>query len=330
MLRIVILGAGWWGTELAKAAKQVPEKLAIAGCYTPDPAEVEKFAATWGGQRYASYEAVLADKAVDAVLLATPHSTHAPLIVQAAHAGKHVFCEKPFTLTVASGREAIAACEAARVVLAVGHNRRFMPGAQRIKAMVDAGELGRVIHVEANYSGTVEGRYPPDHWRVKQSELPAAGMTPMGLHMIDTLTWIMGPIQRLVAITKHQSTSYALDDTCAVLFELESGATGHFASNIATTLTASLRLFGDKRSVDARNNFSELVSAPIGMQVQPTSERFTVDESLARELAAFADACAGGAPFLVKPAEALRNIAVLEAVVQSVKSEGWVNVARVP
>lgn len=328
MQRIVFIGTGWWGKELGRAAQQVPHNLDIRGCFSPNRDEGSQFAATFGGQAYASYETVLADPTVDGIILATPHSTHAHQIVQAARAGKHVFCEKPFTLTVASGREAIAACEAARVVLAVGHNRRFMAGVRRIKAMVDAGELGRVIHVEANYSGTVEGRYPPGHWRVTQSELPAAGMTPMGLHMIDTLTWILGPIRRVVGITKRQATSYSLDDTCAVLFELESGVTGLFASNIATTLTASLRLFGDKKSVDARDNFAELVSSPIGMQVERTTDHFERDDSLALELAAFAEACDGRAPFLIKPAEALRNIAVLEAVVRSAQTGSWVEVSH--
>ncbi|MEO7404138.1 MAG: Gfo/Idh/MocA family oxidoreductase [Burkholderiales bacterium] len=328
MQRVVVIGAGWWGKELAQAAQQLPDKIEIRGCFTPNRDEAAQFAATFGGQAYVSYEAVLADSAVDGIVLATPHSTHAQLIVQAARARKHVFCEKPFTLTVASGREAIAECAAARVVLAVGHNRRFMAGARRIKSMVDAGELGRVIHVEANYSGSVEGRYPPGHWRVTQSELPAAGMTPMGLHMIDTLTWILGPIRRVVSITKHQVSSYPLDDTCAVLFELGSGATGLFASNISTTMTASLRLFGDKKSVDARDNFAELVTSPIGMQVKRTTDRFERDDSLALELAAFAAACEGGTPYLIKPAEALRNIAVLEAVVRSAQTNSWVEVSH--
>lgn len=326
MLRFAIIGAGWWGTELARAAAKRPDRLALAGCYALDDAESRRLTGAFGGQAYSSVAAVLADPAVDAVLLATPHSLHATQIIAVARAGKHAFCEKPFTLTVASGRDAIKACADAKVVLAVGHNRRFMPGARRIKALVDAGELGQVIHVEANYSGSVAGRYPPDHWRVNQAEVPNGGMTPMGLHMIDTLTWILGPIERVVSVTKRQATPYALNDTCAVLFELASGATGLFASNLATSMTATCRLYGDRASVESRANFSELAIAPVNPQAPRTEERFEVDDSLTDELCAFADACAGGPAYPIAPGEALRNIAVLEAVGQSAASGHWVAV----
>lgn len=330
MLHIVVVGTGWWGMELGKAAKALPGKIELLGCTSLAKDECARFVNALGGRVLDSYDAALADPSVDAVLLATPHSLHAAQIIAAANAGKHVFCEKPFTLSVASGAEAIAACERNKVVLAVGHNRRYMPGVRQIKQWVDAGELGTILHVEANYSSNLEGRYPPGHWRRDPQEIPCAGLTPMGLHMIDTLTWMLGPIRRVVAIAKHRALSMPLDDTCAALFELDSGATGTFGTHLACGLTANLRIYGSKANVDARDNFCDVWREPTDSAQPRTHHRYTVDDSLLRELEALADACAGKAPFPVKPAEALRNIAVLEAMrTSAAEANRWVEAAKI-
>lgn len=328
MLSVVVVGTGWWGMELGKAARALPARIDVLGCTSLSAEECARFCAAFGGRAFAGYDAVLADSAVDAVLLATPHSLHAPQIIAAAQARKHVFCEKPFTLSVASGAAAIAACEQHKVVLGVGHNRRYMPGARLIRQWVDAGELGTILHVEANYSSNLEGRYPAGHWRRDPDEIPCAGLTPMGLHMVDTLTWVLGPIRRLAAVAKHRALSIPLDDTCATLFELHSGATGTLATHLACGLTANLRIYGSKANIEARDNFAEIRIEPTDPAQPRTLHRFTVDDSLVREIEAFADACAGVAPFPIRPAEALRNIAVLEAMRSSVADGNkWVEVA---
>lgn len=330
MLNVAVIGTGWWGMELGKAARALPAKIDLLGCTSLSAEECARFRAAFGGKLFESYDAVLADPAVDAVLLATPHSLHSPQIIAAARAGKHVFCEKPFTLTVASGAAAIAACERHQVVLGVGHNRRYMPGARMIKQLVASGELGTILHVEANYSSNLEGRYPPGHWRREPDEIPCAGLTPMGLHMVDTLTWVLGPIRRLSAIVKHRALSIPLDDTCAALFELESGATGTIGTHLACGLTANLRIYGSRANVEARDNFTDLWIEPTDPAQPRTHHRFTVDDSLVREIEALADACAGVAPFPIRPAEALRNIAVLEAMrTSAADGNKWVEVAQV-
>ena len=329
MLKLVVIGTGWWGMELGKAAKDRPDKVELGGCCSLSEAECARFIAACGGKRWNTYEEVLADKSVGAVMLATPHSLHWTQIIAAAEAGKHVFCEKPFTLSVETASKAILACEKARVVLAVGHNRRFLPGPRRMKAMIDAGDLGQIIHVDAHYSGNSEGRYPKEHWRVKQSEIPAGSTTPMGLHVVDTLTWLLGPVARLTAITKHQALSYPLDDTCAALFELNSGVTGQYSAHLAVSMSSMLKVYGTKANLECRNAFSELTIEPTDVTKPREFLRYTHDDSLQQEVAALADAAGGGAPYPIKPIEALRNIAVLEAIMKSAASgNSWVPVAQ--
>ncbi|OFZ96721.1 MAG: hypothetical protein A3H35_07950 [Betaproteobacteria bacterium RIFCSPLOWO2_02_FULL_62_17] len=331
MLKVVIIGTGWWGMELGKAAKARPDKVELGGCCSLSEAECARFVAAYGGRTWKTYEDVLADKSVGAVMLATPHSLHWKQIIQAAEAGKHVFCEKPFTLSVETASKAMRACEKAKVVLAIGHNRRFLPGPRRMKAMIDAGELGTIIHVDAHYSGNIEGRYPKEHWRVQQSEIPAGSTTPMGLHVVDTLTWLLGPVARLAAITKHQALSYPLDDTCAALFELNSGVTGQYGAHLAVSMSSMLKIYGTRANIESRNAFSELTIEPADATKPREFLRYTHDDSLQQEVAALADAAAGGTPYPVKPVEALRNIAVLEAIMKSAASgNAWVQVAQGP
>ena len=327
MLKIVIVGTGWWGMELGKASTDIPEAIEILGCCSLSEPERAKFQSQFGGEVYKNFEDVLALADVDAVLLATPHSLHRDQVIADANAGKHVFCEKPLALNAATGAEAIQACADNSVVLAVGHNRRFSDGAREMKSMVDAGACGRIIHIEANYSGNAALHYPADYWRANRVENPGGAVGPMGLHMVDTLTWILGPIQRLAAICKRQVSTLDLDDTASVMFELESGITGTLCSLFAAPGSSHLRFYGTEAILEATDNFTELSLKPSAADVPATHKSFRNDLTLQRELTAFAAACAGGDDHPVRPAEALRNVAIMETIVKSSDAGGvWMDI----
>ena len=109
---------------------------------------------------------------VDAVVLATPHSMHATQVMAAAAAGKHVYCEKPFTLTKREAEDAVAAVRKAGVTLAVGYNRRFHPEMIKLRDMIRGGELGTILHVEATMTFPNALFINPAHWRADKSETP--------------------------------------------------------------------------------------------------------------------------------------------------------------
>lgn len=334
-LACAFVGTGWWGAELAKAAATLPGKLAFAGFFSLDNSQRAKLAAQYGGIAFPSWESVLHDATVEAVVLATPHSQHAAQVIAAAQAGKHVFVEKPLALDVAGARRAAEVCGERKRILAVGHNRRFMPGARKIRELLQ--RCGKIIHVEAHYSGDLMMRLPAGHWRLERAEMPAAGMAPMGLHMVDTVQWLLGPIARVCAITKRQAdwTNGAdLDDTCATLFELESGATGTLASHLAARTTVDLRLYGTHARLEARGDPQVVTRFPAFVTLYPTqgSEetwKFDGDESVVQELAAFADACAGRSPYPISVEEAIRNVAVMQAIQASSQAGAWIEVSEV-
>lgn len=171
-LKIASVGLGWWGGVLAE--KSVAAGLELVTCFARTVQNRDQFAEVHGCRSAESWDAVLADPEVEAVVLATPHSTHADQVVEAAAAGKHVFCDKPFTLNVAEGKRAVKAAEEAGVVLQVGHNRRRQPANRRLKAMVENGELGMIHYAEANLSYP-KGLDPRGGWRYDRARCAYGG-----------------------------------------------------------------------------------------------------------------------------------------------------------
>ena len=147
MINAAIVGLGWWGKTLVESAADSDAIHFVAGTTRTVTPEVEAFANKYGFSLLPTYEAVLADRAVDAVVLATPHSMHGGQVVAAAAAKKHVFCEKPFTLTKREAEDAVAAVRKAGVTLALGYNRRLHPEMTKLRDMVRSGILGTILHV---------------------------------------------------------------------------------------------------------------------------------------------------------------------------------------
>jgi predicted dehydrogenase len=137
-VRLALIGLGWWGGELAKAIRRAGNGQVVR-CFARSEESRKAFAEEHGCATAESHEAILDDPEVDGIAIATPHSTHLPMIRAAAEAGKHVFVEKPLTLSVAEAREAIDIAERWGIILQVGHNRRRASATRAVKALVDAG-----------------------------------------------------------------------------------------------------------------------------------------------------------------------------------------------
>ena len=132
---------------------------------TPD---VEAFAKQHSLRIADSYEAVLADPKIDAVVLATPPSGHLKQIEAAAAAGKHVYCEKPFTFSKKEAEAAVDAVRKAKRVVGVGYNRRFHPEMVKLRERIKAGELGAIQHIEASMTYPNALFLPPTAWRSQE------------------------------------------------------------------------------------------------------------------------------------------------------------------
>ncbi len=323
MLRAAILGLGLWGQKLVTAAAGSTQ-IRFTAAATRSPQKAQDFAARHALPLRADYAALLADPAIDAVVLATPHSQHAGQIAAAAAAGKHVFVEKPFTLDKAGAEAAVAAARRAGIVLALGHNHRFLPAAQALKRLVADGTLGEIVHVEGHLSAPAGWRYRPDSWRADPAESPAGGMTGLGIHIVDMLIHLAGPIAEVDVASLRRFVTIPTDDTTAMLLRLASGATGTLATLTVTAPLWRVAVFGTKGWAEMRGENS-LVVQPIDGQHSLTD--YPVIDKERAELDAFAAAVAGTAAYPLPWDEAVHGVAVLEAIIRSAKSGAPARVA---
>jgi predicted dehydrogenase len=311
MKRLAIAGLGRWGRILVDSVQGRSDKAGFTHAVVRTPDKARDYAAHNGLTLTTDMAAVLADPAVDGVVLATPHSQHAEQVIAAAAAGKHIFCEKPFTLTKADAVRAVDAANAAGVVLAVGHNRRFLPAVRALKAMIEAGELGRILNIEGNMSGHVGARYTADMWRVDARESPAGGMAGSGIHIIDTMIHLIGPISEVQAQSYRLVNEIPFDDTTSMLFRFANGSAGYLVAMTATAPTLRLQVFGDKAAAELRGE-NRLEFVPVeGPKVIREWPAFDMERA---QLEAFADAIDGRSPFPVPLNEVIDGIAAFEAV----------------
>lgn len=321
MFTAAIAGFGNWGRKLVQSIEGKSDRLRFGVIISRDPARVAADATRIGADVVTTLQEALARDDVDCIVLATPHSMHAEQVRLCAQAGKPVFVEKPFALTLASAEDALDACSP-EMVVAAGHNRRFLPSVQRLAQEIAAGTLGRVLFAEANFSGNVAGKYQPGQWRASCAESPAGGLAGAGIHMIDLVVHLMAPVSRVTALSLRQVLEIEMDDTTAALLELENGASATLVSLMATVPVFRLKLFGTEASAELdgehRLTISRQGAAPEVITYDPT-------ETERLELEAFANAIAGRHVYPVSRAEILNGIAAFEAIGVSAASSRWVD-----
>jgi predicted dehydrogenase len=312
-LKVASVGLGRWGEMLAEKAGDAG--IEIVSCFARTPATREEFAANYGARPAGSLDEVLSDPDVEAVLLATPHSTHADLVAEAAAAGKHVFVDKPFTLTVPDGKRAIKAAESAGVVLQVGHNRRRQPANRRLKEMVDSGELGMPHYAEANLSYP-KGLNPRSGWRADPAESPAGGMTGLGVHMADNLNYLLGRPARVAAFSRQNIGVSKLDDATTATLEFESGCLAFLGTSMVIPDIGRTAVWGTEAAAWNEMDGERFYFQPVGEMERSEQPVETLD-TIRDELEEFVTNVRNGTAPETGGPEALEAVVVLEGIVES-------------
>ncbi len=315
MLRAAIYGLGRWGNRLAESVAD-SNKIRITTGISRDPSRHAEFSRRTGIKVVSSYARVLKYPDIDAVILATPHLMHCAQIVQAAKAGKHVFVEKPFTLTRKSAEKAIDACQEAGVTLAVGFIRRFAPAFVEMMRRIEAGEIGEILHVEGQNSGPTGYSLKPDSWRATRKQAPGGGMSARGVHALDCMIRIAGPVATVYASSQKRVLGPAIDmdDTTAMLLKFARGASGCLSSVFATGDYWRVLALGSKGWLEVRSD-TELIAC--ALDGTPRTVQLSDIDKVRAELEAFAAAVAAKQAFTVAPLDIVNGVAVLESIEKS-------------
>lgn len=330
---VAIAGFGWWGKHIASRL-QSHDWLQVAGVVEP-VTENHGGIAEMGLTAWTDLSEPLELAQVDAVILTTPNTLHEAQIAQVAAAGKHVFCEKPLGLNADSARRSVKACADAGVQLGIGHERRFEPAMQALRAELDAGALGTVMHAEAAFSHDKLIGVPADDWRTRKDISPAAGMTAMGIHLSDLLISFFGPVETLHAFTADRSLGWETGDVVTVQMKFEAGMTATFSAVLHTPHFIRMHVFGTDKWVEVLNDshpdtpdgIVRYLSSVTGTPVEQTD--YAWEDAVTYNLEAFARAAMGQGPYPFSDAEMVHNIQVLEAIARSAESGQSVNLADV-
>ncbi|HMH52616.1 MAG TPA: Gfo/Idh/MocA family oxidoreductase [Candidatus Acidoferrum sp.] len=327
-LRVASIGTGRWAGTLADAARQ-GTGLSLVACTSRSADHRAGFARKHGCRDVPTFDAVLADPEVEGVVITTPHSLHAEQIVAAARAGKHVFVDKPFTLTVADARRATEVCRAAGVVLALGHQRRRLPASRGLKRLIAEGALGRVGQIEGNMSAdyAFATTIRAGMWRADRAETPGGAMTSLGIHHVDTYQYLLGPIARVMAMSRRLVLEIDVEDVTSILFEFASGALGYLGTSwLPATRTEWIGVHGTEAQA-----WYEARGTRLSILRRGESERSAVPldatEPLVEELEEFARCVRERGRPEVSGEEGIANIAVLEAIVESARTGRAADVA---
>lgn len=329
MIRAAIIGLGRWGQNMVTCARGSQQIRFVAGA-TRTPEKAQAFADAHGFPLHADLDAVLNDPNVDAVVITTPHKSHVDVITRAAKAGKHVFVEKPFTLNRKDALVAIEACKAGGVTLSLGFNWRFQPALLEIRRMFQDGTLGQLLHIEGNFNGPSVFRYAPDHWRPDRSESPGGGLTGRGVHNMDAMIFLAGPIEQVYAQSLRQVLDRGVDDTTSVLYRFQNGVTAYLGMVLASAECWRMQFFGTKGMAEV-GAIEHLPTWDLTLQMidQPREVRtFTAERTEKLELEAFARAIEAGQPYVMPVEDILAGVCGLEAILKSIESAQPVKVER--
>ena len=336
MLNAAIVGLGRWGQNLVNHIQGKSDKIRVTLGVLRHPENARAYAHAKGFPLVDSLDKALADPGIDAIILATPHTAHAEQIIACAKAGKPVFTEKPFTLTTESAKAALRACAQAKVTLGVGYNWRYQPALLEIRRMIEDGTLGRVLHIEGNFCGPSAYRFPKGHWRHDTQEVPAGGMTGRGVHVIDAMLSLAGPIEQVSAQSFRLAQDFRADDTTSMLLRFARGATGYLGTVIASAETWRMQVFGsngwaqvgDVEHLTTWDLSTCMIDREhITLKQRPIVRSFPKTSTERAELEHFAKQAAARQPLALPGGDAVHNVAVLQAIVDSIATQQPVRVA---
>jgi len=264
-----IIGCGTISNWHAQAINAI-EGIELVGVTDVNSLAGSEFAQKYRVRPYDSVEELLKDDKIHVVCICTPSGLHAPLAVQAANAGKHVIVEKPMAINLKEADEIINACEKNNIKLAVISQLRFTDAISKLKNAVDKGLLGRLImgDIYMKFYRSQE-YYDKGGWRGTWKMDGGGALMNQGIHGIDLLQYIMGPVKSVFAHTRTLARKIEVEDTATAVLEFENGALGviQATTSIYPGSPRVLEINGDKGTIALEED--SIIKWDIEGQVRP-------------------------------------------------------------
>jgi predicted dehydrogenase len=326
MIRIGIIGLGWWGKQIVTCLAESPRFKVLAGCDV-DHNMAAPFARSQNFDLVTDYKELLKRSDIDAIAVVTPHALHEEMAVAAFAAGKQVFCEKPLSLTAASAERILAACAKAGGVLGIGHERRYEPAMEDMRKLFESGALGRILLMDANVSHNNFRKMDPSNWRRDPKHAPAGAWTALGIHLGDMMVSLAGPPSRVAARTASQIFPAPAEDFVSADIDFAHGARGRITSLSTPPFYGRFTLIGDQGWVEVQEGGNVDKGIPstfvhCGPDGSRTTREYGHTNTVRANFEAWADAVEGRAPYRFTAEQLLANIRILDGVTRSAAADG--------
>lgn len=273
-----IIGCGVISPWHAGAVRNIPEAELVAVCDVI-PERAEKLKDDFGAKyAYTDYHEMLARDDIDIVSVCTPSGMHADIGIDVAHAGKHVMTEKPIDVTLDKIDRLVQACKEENVKLACILQRRTSGLWRRVKRTIDESKLGKMIlaSIYVKYYRSQE-YYDSDSWRGTWALDGGGAMMNQGIHIIDLLRWIMGPVDTVVGFADHLVRKIEVEDTAVASMKFKNGAFGtlEVATSITPTINHRLEFHGENGTIMIKGE--EIVRWDVPGEDKETIQKETAD-----------------------------------------------------
>ena len=317
MIKAASVGLGWWSDELAKSIQRKSNKIKIVSCYSKSKQKMINFSKKYKTNYHNSYNSLVKDPNIDAIILTTPHSLHARHTILALKNNKHVFVEKPMATKYLDAKKMYLTAKKYKKNLSVGQNRRFSSVYDYINNLNLRNKIGKILHIDANFSAAGAMKYKKKFWRSNRKESPGGAIAGLGIHMIDLMCCFGGKIKSVQSLVKRFAVKVNIDDTTSALFEFNNNCTGNLTTIFACPYTTTFNVFGTNMNIfsDVDQNKIKIVNKNGKVQKINLKNKNT----LFLELQEFAESCKIKKNYRIKNSEAAHNVKVMEAIVKSSK-----------
>ena len=334
-VRVGIVGLGRWAKVLTKASKQ-STKIDIVSGYSRSEEKRSAFETEMGVRPVGSLEEMLADPTISGVIITVPNEQHRAIAEKVAAAKKHVYTEKPIAHNLEDGLEIAALEKKYGVTVTVGHSARLMAGIRMIKQRIDAGELGTVAFIEANFSNERALELTPQTWRWYKDRAPGGPLSQLAIHHFDVVHYLGGAMLEVSSIASKLSPVGAeVDDQSMTTIRFADGKLGYVGSCWTSPGIFSVRVFGSKGLMHYEIDFgtwdtphllhqSSTLYIQRGKDGYGKREELVVPESdmFRAELEMFADSCVSGKSPELSADNAITSLAVVNAALKSIERKG--------
>lgn len=326
-VRIAQAGIANHGRTILNAIRD-SGNLQLVSCYDPNTSASAEVAKEFSIKIAASYEAMINDPDVEAVALVTPNHLHAEQIRKAVAVKKAVFVEKPITTSVAEGIEVIGLMNKAGLPLLVGHNTRRRLVFRRAKTLLDEKRIGKIVAVEANLSRPAGLQPGVPAWKTDPSISVILPMMQLGIHFIDTIHFLLGPVSRVGCFAAHVAMPGSVLDSATAILQLSAGISVSLNSYYVSADAYFFRIYGTEGTIHCSPTKLRLELLKNGEFQEAIEEDFSAEraESYILEMREFGECVLSGKKPETGGVEGLQALAVIEAMAKSVNTRSIVDV----